>query len=314
MNNLLDIDREELSPTKRILLQKYQDDIDKENYNNDRNLNESNSCPKLVKRTNSRISTLDGELVEKVEVVSEEIFGRDNIDEEWNKLRLYENFIIELMFELKLVSRLHDSFLVMLDNAHENYQKRKETSMKKSKLSTEQKSEEGNRDRERESNKEEELRNILQSKDRNSDKSKIVSVSTSGSSAENEGQAIKTEVPECLQALTVPNTFKKYCFNKWKVENIQVYFSKNFKFFTYKVEGKDDQIVEPMSEFVEVLLGKTSKNFKKYLKKGEEPEDKVSFSLVFTKRSFDLEASTPELRSQIVDGLLELMKTSEYKK
>jgi len=93
-----------------------------------------------------------------------------------------------------------------------------------------------------------------------------------------------------------------------------VYLSKNFKFLTYKVEGRDDQIVEPMTDFVEVSLGKVSKNFKRYLKKGENPEDKVSFSLVFAKRTFDLEAETPAVRTQFVDALCDLLKTSDYRK
>lgn len=93
-----------------------------------------------------------------------------------------------------------------------------------------------------------------------------------------------------MNILREQHTFKKYCFNKWKVENIQVSFSKNFKFFTYKVEGKENQIVEPIQELVEVIMGRSTKNFKKYLKKGEESEDNVSFSLVFMKRTYDLEA------------------------
>lgn len=91
-------------------------------------------------------------------------------------------------------------------------------------------------------------------------------------------------------------------------------FSKNFKFFTYKVEGKDTQLVEPMSELVEVILGKSTKNFKKYLKKGDESEDDISFSLVFTKRTYDLQSESAQVRTRFVTALTELMNTSDYKK
>lgn len=93
-----------------------------------------------------------------------------------------------------------------------------------------------------------------------------------------------------------------------------MYFSKNFKFFTYKVEGKDTQLVEPMTELVEVILGRATKNFKKYLKKGEEPEDNLSFSLVFTKRTYDLQAESPDARVRFVAAITEVMNTSDYKK
>lgn len=80
------------------------------------------------------------------------------------------------------------------------------------------------------------------------------------------------------------------------------------------MEGKDQQLVEPMGELVEVILGRSTKNFKKYLKKGEEGEDFVSFSLVFTKRTYDLQADTPETRTKFVAGISEIMNMSDYKK
>lgn len=69
-----------------------------------------------------------------------------------------------------------------------------------------------------------------------------------------------------------------------------------------------------MSDLVEVILGKGTKNFKRYLKKGEEPEDNISFSLVFVKRTYDLEAESPLIRTKFINGLNDLMQSSDYKK
>jgi hypothetical protein len=52
--------------------------------------------------------------------------------------------------------------------------------------------------------------------------------------------------------------------------------------------------MQPMSEFVEIRLGKVSKNFRKYLKRGEDPQDGRSFSLVFNKRTIDLTAASEQ--------------------
>lgn len=66
--------------------------------------------------------------------------------------------------------------------------------------------------------------------------------------------------------------------------------------------------MQPMSEFVEIRLGKVSKNFRKYLKRGEDPQDGRSFSLVFNKRTIDLTAASEQDCSEFVRAISELRK------
>lgn len=84
-----------------------------------------------------------------------------------------------------------------------------------------------------------------------------------------------------IKVLTEGKNFSKYCYNSNKISGVHAYFSMDFKFFAWKSSNDKDPTVQPMTEFREIKLGKTSKNFKKYLKKGEDPEDFKSFSLVF---------------------------------
>jgi len=44
---------------------------------------------RLNTRTNSRISTLNGELVEKVELNVDDVVGKDNVEDEWKKVKFY---------------------------------------------------------------------------------------------------------------------------------------------------------------------------------------------------------------------------------
>ena len=63
-----------------------------------------------------------------------------------------------------------------------------------------------------------------------------------------------------------------------------------------------------MSEFEDVVTGRVSKNFRRYLKKGENPQDNKSFSLVFSKRTVDLTAESEADCRQFVEAIKQLRK------
>lgn len=67
-----------------------------------------------------------------------------------------------------------------------------------------------------------------------------------------------------------------------------------------------------MNEFIQVTLGRTSKNFQTFLRPYENPEDGLSFSIVFMKRVIDLQASSQKERNEFVEALYELRRVSQY--
>lgn len=110
--------------------------------------------------------------------------------------------------------------------------------------------------------------------------------------------------PLSKQVLTSGRKFKKFCLNSFKVTNVHIRFSQDGKTFFWRSERNEERQM-PMSDFQKLLPGKTSDNFKRYVKSKEDPLDGKSFSLVFGKRSIDLIANTKEECHEFMEAFIE---------
>lgn len=95
------------------------------------------------------------------------------------------------------------------------------------------------------------------------------------------------------------------------MEVVDIYCSPDYKRLICRLPNCDT-ITEPMSEFIQVTLGRTSRNFQMYLRAGENPEDGLSFSILFLKGIIDLQALTHKDRQEFIDALYELRKMALY--
>lgn len=100
------------------------------------------------------------------------------------------------------------------------------------------------------------------------------------------------ELTRHIKVLTEGKWFEKYCMNSSKIETVFANFSIDCKHFAWRLHDKDEPHTLPMSEFQELRIGRTSRNFKKYVRKGESSDDGRSFSLIFARRTIDLVADT----------------------
>ena len=122
---------------------------------------------------------------------------------------------------------------------------------------------------------------------------------TSCNSLESQKQQLVDGINLAIDFLCRGVLLRKYCFNRFKVETVALSFSEDFEFVGVYVLEKRRMTVLPMSEFVALQKGVKSWRFGEYIKSGYHVDQKLSFSLTFRERSFDLLADSEEVLERI---------------